>query len=1082
MKHTLFTIILAAISLHAVANSKNDMLLRIMQQELDREYTQLQRETIKPYFMSLRIDDFSRTTIQSNMGSTVTALTQRGRTLTPQIRMGNALLDNFKLITQGAATQNEEMTSWSLPMDNSDSIAIRAGIWSEVRRRYDYAVKVYRETQARVLTNVANEDTSACFSPAPVERYYEETLPTSSTAIDMAEWQKRLDAVSSVLGSNKSLQQGMATLSFDVIRQYFVSTEGTYVVQNRIAARVMLTATAIASDGMELPVSHDFYATSLDALPSVDEMKAVAAQLVERVTALANAPVANPYTGPAILSGPASGVFFHEIFGHRLESHRLKEGGETFRNMVGKQVLPADFNVYCDPTRATYDGKDLNGHYIYDSEGVKAQRVGNIENGVLREFLLSRVPMDGFPHSNGHGRASDGYDAVSRQSNLIVETSKPLTEEKLREMLRQEAKRQGKEYGYYFLTVTGGFTTTGQGNTMNSFNVSPVEVFRVYVDGRPDELVRGVDLIGTPLSMFSHIAAAGNSPTIFTGSCGAESGWVPVSCVSPQIFVTQIETQRRKKAQMTPPLMPAPSAEGTATDHLAVVNSQISKAKSSLNVRGTMQPMHISSVTNTFRTAHVVSELGGISSCDLQPWSTNLASEVLVGDTMHSSRADQLRYFNAQAGLQPTEESLRRAVWKTTDSAYKDALNVYAQKQNYLTSNPLPAEYATVADVRLPEAGQHQTQTALTEEMDTAAMSTLARRLSSVFLNYPLLYNTSVSVSMAQMNISRTTTGGLYCTDAQQWVKVVAEAEMQCEDGTPWRDALTFSFASLQEALGISEIKIKDFAESMMAYRSADVMEEEYQGPLMYEGMASLYGFTDALMTNGALLASHGIRPADNDYVKKIGSAVADKRISVINYSSLADYNGTPLMGCYTCDADGVTAPESLALVENGIMRRQLNNLLPTPYTAGSTGSFRFSSNPMMPLPEIAIGTLHIKASQTTPSQKMYAILSKAAKKAGNKYAYVVSLQKGRQLVMLYRIDVKTGERTLLRTNTIGQPTEQQLQNLLAISSDETVFNNADGVCTSIIAPAAFIVDDVKISKASLQPVSKPVVKYPVEK
>ena len=117
---------------------------------------------------------------------------------------------------------------------------------------------------------------------------------------------------------------------------------------------------------------------------------AAAQDLLKRIQALKAAPVANPYTGPAILSGPAAGVFFHEIFGHRLEGHRLKKGGETFKDMVGKQVLPTTFNVYCDPTLRHYAGVDMNGSYRYDDEGVKARRVDNVVNGVLRSFLMSR--------------------------------------------------------------------------------------------------------------------------------------------------------------------------------------------------------------------------------------------------------------------------------------------------------------------------------------------------------------------------------------------------------------------------------------------------------------------------------------------------------------------------------------------------------------------------------------------------------------------------------------------------------------------------------------------------------------------
>ena len=140
---------------------------------------------------------------------------------------------------------------------------------------------------------------------------------------------------------------------------------------------------------------------------------------------------------------------------------------------------------------------------------------------------------------------------------MIVETNKPYTEAELREMLKAEAKKQGKEYGYYFVNTVGGFTMTGR-EYPNAFNVTPVEVYRVYVDGRPDELIRGVDLVGTPLSVFSNIEAAGNINDIFTGYCGASSGRVPTSTICPMIFVKQIETQSKKNEKSKKPILPRP--------------------------------------------------------------------------------------------------------------------------------------------------------------------------------------------------------------------------------------------------------------------------------------------------------------------------------------------------------------------------------------------------------------------------------------------------------------------------------------------------------------------------------------------
>jgi predicted Zn-dependent protease len=170
---------------------------------------------------------------------------------------------------------------------------------------------------------------------------------------------------------------------------------------------------------------------------------------------------------------------------------------------------------------------------------------------------MSRTPIEGFSHSNGHGRKSAGYSCVTRQSNLIVEGEKTNSIEEVKTELRKIAKEQGKEYGLYFDDVSGGFTFTER-SIPNAFNVTPLVVYKVYVDGRPDELVRGVDLIGTPLTTFANIVAVGNDMDTFNGVCGAESGGVPVSASSPTILVSRIEVQKKLKSQAKPPILTAP--------------------------------------------------------------------------------------------------------------------------------------------------------------------------------------------------------------------------------------------------------------------------------------------------------------------------------------------------------------------------------------------------------------------------------------------------------------------------------------------------------------------------------------------
>ena len=541
-----------------------DKLLGLLKEELAQQMKELKGEEFPPYHMNYRVIDVTSSVVSASFGALMNSQQYRSRTLVPQIRLGDEKLDNFRFNQMGAAMSRYQGPSVArLPLDEENNEdAVRQAIWDEVNNRYKFAVDMYQKTKAESSVNVEEEDKAPYFSEAKVEKYYEAPLPAEKMTIDMDQWAARMKEISAVFKNQPGIMKGDAIMIYTVERRYFVNNEGTEVVQNLPYARIMVFGETKADDGMELPLNLSYFAYDPADLPANDKIIADAKEMVKTLEALRVAPVVDPYTGPALLSGPASGVFFHEIFGHRIEGQRMKSenDGQTFKKMVGQLVLPADMHVYDDPTLRKYAGEDGNGFYKYDDQGVKAERVDVVVNGKLNDFLMTRTPIDGHPRTNGHARASDGFDPVSRQSNLVIETSNPKTPEELRQLLIEEVKKQGKEYGYFFKEVTSGFTFTGKGAT-NSFNVTPLEVYKVFADGRPDQLVRGVDLIGTPLSMFSNIIYAGNDARVFTGMCGAESGSIPVTAISPTILVNKVETQRKAKSQDILPILPAPGTK-----------------------------------------------------------------------------------------------------------------------------------------------------------------------------------------------------------------------------------------------------------------------------------------------------------------------------------------------------------------------------------------------------------------------------------------------------------------------------------------------------------------------------------------
>lgn len=538
----------------------NDLVMQTLAQELAREQSALAKQTVSPYYMSYNVGDEQTVSMTSSYGALVKSDSSRRRMLLVDLRVGDYSLDN----THQIRASNDMFARGGarmIPFENSEQ-ALKLALWRETNQAYNSATERLQQVRTNKTVKVAEEDSSGDFSKADAaNHYYEAPVEMSSYFPNRAAWEARLRRYSALFAGQPNIFEARATLEASIVRKYFVSTEGGEIASNQLYVRVMVMATAKADDGMELPLYQSYFGFKPEDLPPDDTILNDVRQMIAMLTKMRQAPIVDPYAGPAILSGGASGVFFHEIFGHRVEGHRQKNEaeGQTFKKKIGQKILPDFMDVYFDPNQKKYRANDLLGCYAYDDEGVKAQRVDVVQDGVLKSFLMTRSPIEGFDHSNGHARAQPGKLPVARQSNLVVVAKKTVPTDSLRTLLIAECKKAGKPYGLWFKQVEGGFTLTGR-TIPNAFNVLPILVYRIYADGRPDELVRGVDLIGTPLATFERIIAAGNDGETFNGICGAESGWVPVSASSPSLLVREIEVQKKQKSQERLPILSAPDA------------------------------------------------------------------------------------------------------------------------------------------------------------------------------------------------------------------------------------------------------------------------------------------------------------------------------------------------------------------------------------------------------------------------------------------------------------------------------------------------------------------------------------------
>ena len=523
---------------------------------MDRNFAALKEKgDPAPYFMGYSVTESQSNVLIASDGAISTENQSRTRLLDITVRVGSPKFDNYRRVNG----QIPRFTVTSTIALDDNPLSIRQSVWLATDRVYRNASQRLIQIKADEKLRAAATDGSDDFSEETPQVFFQQPPPLK---FNPTEWAARLRKLSAEFAKYPGALNSNISLQAERTMETLVTTEGTRLEHGRLFSRIIITTAGKASDGMDLQTMESFETDDPARLPKDAEILAAVEKAGKNLQDLLRAAPSDPFVGPAILSGRAAGVFFHEIFGHRIEGHRQKDEaeGQTFTKSVGTQILPPFLSVIFDPTLREFQGTMLNGSYLYDDEGVKARRVAVVEDGVLKTFLMSRSPINGFPNSNGHGRRQPGAEVVSRQSNLFVESSKQVSDKELREMLIAEVKKQNKPYGLYFDQVTGGYTTTAR-RGLQAFTVIPLVVYRIYPDGRPDELIRGVSIVGTPLASFGNIMATSDKSEIFNGICGAESGNVPVAAISPALLVSSIEIQRKERSQDQPPYLSRPEAK-----------------------------------------------------------------------------------------------------------------------------------------------------------------------------------------------------------------------------------------------------------------------------------------------------------------------------------------------------------------------------------------------------------------------------------------------------------------------------------------------------------------------------------------
>lgn len=989
-------------------------LLSVMREELDRSVANFAETDGPPmYYLQYSVTDLHEYSLSATDGGLNAPESGAHRYLDVDLRVGSMELDNTHEIRGDNWRDNYTDTRHiDFPMDDSAG-AVRAALWNETEFQFMRAQERLTKVEANRQVKVEEQDLSNDFSPGETHTYSE---PPRHTEIDGDYWSGVLSRVGDYLAAHDFVSRSSATISLTDRNSHMVNSEGSALQYGNTYLRVSLAVSGMADDGMDLRRAEYWAASTTENLPDEATLMENARRLVSELEVLRNAPVVEPYIGPAILMNRASGVFFHEIFGHRIEGHRQKSEseGQTFTKKVNEQILPEFISVYDDPTMAEFVGTELRGYYRYDDEGTPSERVTVVDHGVLRNFLMTRSPIEGFARSNGHGRREYGNDVVARQGNLIIESEKTVPYRRLREMLIEECRRQQKPYGLIFDDISGGFTMTGRGGPQ-AFKVLPLLVTRVYADGRPDEVVRGVDIVGTPLTSFSKIIMAADDPDVFNGTCGAESGWCPVSSVSPSLLVTEIEVEKRPKGQDRPPILGALAATAAAQDDVmfSAMQDEMDRSMTDLRIEGMDPPYFLSYRLQDDDVVRVEARYGSLVRSDATR-ARYLYVECRVGDPAfdNSNFIAGWQDLNRQRqGVVEEDDydALRHVIWLATDGAYKGALEQLAGKESYIQAHPQKEAIPDFSDAAPFVHMEEPVELAV----DADAWEDEVRAAAAVLGEHPSLQDWRVTLTGVGSNKRYLNSEGSRHLKGALFGDLEVTATAQAEDGQRLTNFLRYTTRG-GDALPTGDelaADVRGMAKELEALLSAETLDE-YAGPVLFTDYAAAQFIAQLFAAQltparSPLLAEDWMKQymPDAKLAGKLNRRVLPEFVTVTDEPTRESWEGMKLAGYKLVDDEGVPA-EDVTLVENGRLMTLPTGRGPTKKLTESNGHAIAFSNLWT---EPTASNLFVRSEKT--KKDLVAELRKLAKDAGSEFGLLIA-----------RLDVPEISRRYQWTESFDEP------------------------------------------------------------
>ncbi len=570
----------------------NDLTLRAMRDEMERSRTRLALPSVdKPFYIEYRLLDLDIHTVTASFGALLSSTTSRSRFMSVDVRVGNYHLDSSNFISEDGF-QGFLGSTGQVGIDR-DYNSLRQDLWLATDQAYKAAVTQMSIKQAflRSLTKPPEIDD---FSQAdPVVKVDPRVEPDWTSR----NWEDEARAASTVLKNYPQLYGTRVTYSLVYTTNYLMTSEGTIIRVSRHLAGIEAGLDTEADDGMPLNNFYAVYTSDTSGLPDAATVSKALTQGATDLMAQREAALVPDYTGPVLFDAPAAAATLAQVLEPSLSGTRPplsmtnefdafleRAGGRSeWTGRVGTRVLPASVSLIDDPTLHDFNGVPLLGGYDLDDEGVRGQRVTIVDNGMLKNLLMSRRPGPDFYSSNGHARSALLTDPRPLSSNLLFQSSGALGAADLRTKFLDACRDDGHEWCLEVKRMANPALSAIQQQDFSDFiggiaggiasgERAPLLIYRVYVSDGREEPVRGGVIEGLTLRTLRNILAIGNDSTVYTfmqnsqgglggtalGSFGSAQDGIPSTVVAPSLLLDDVEIRGFHGEPRRLPPVPAP--------------------------------------------------------------------------------------------------------------------------------------------------------------------------------------------------------------------------------------------------------------------------------------------------------------------------------------------------------------------------------------------------------------------------------------------------------------------------------------------------------------------------------------------